>query len=222
MKMINRILSAVLFFTIALFLNPISAIGQEAVKDAEKLLDKVSKTYKSYNSIQAEFEMHFKAPEEDIEDTQKGKVFLKGDKYKLELQGQEVICDNSTIWTYLKEAEEVTINTYEPDEESITPNQLFTIYEKDFIYRISEKVNEGGKTLTVVELTPNDKTKSYFKIKLFIDDSVYQIQKAKVFDKNGNRYTYTLSNINTKTGLEDSFFSFDASKYPDVEVVDLR
>jgi len=58
-------------------------------------------------------------------------LYVKGNKYKVQVKNQEVISDNKTVWTYIKDANEVQVNDYEPDENSITPSQIFTIYEKD-------------------------------------------------------------------------------------------
>jgi len=71
-------------------------------------------------------------------------------------------------------------------------------------------------------LTPFDKSKPYFKIKLFIEKATSNIAKAKVFDKNGNRYTYFVSNFTPNPNLPDLFFTFDQKAYAGVEVIDLR
>ena len=44
----------------------------------------------------------------------------------------------------------------------------------------------------------------------------------KVFDKNGNRYTYVVLSFNTKSNLEDAFFKFDKKSKPGVVEIDLR
>jgi outer membrane lipoprotein-sorting protein len=48
------------------------------------------------------------------------------------------------------------------------------------------------------------------------------ICSTKVYEKTGNRYTYSVSNMNTSSIVPDNTFLFDAKKYPGVEVVDLR
>ncbi len=199
-----------------------AAIAQDPVKDADNLLAKVSKKYKSYSSIKADFTLNIKSPEGEVDDTQKGTVFIKGDKYMLDMKGQKVYNNGETVWTYLEDAEEVTVSDFEPEEGSISPNDLFTIYEKDFLYRMADKATENGKTYQVVELTPNDKSLPYFKIKLFIDEAQSQILKARVFDKNGNKYTYEIKSFNPNTSLDDSYFVFNKNTHPDVDVIDLR
>ena len=55
-----------------------------------------------------------------------------------------------------------------------------------------------------------------------IDKNSKNIVSTKVFEKNGNRYTYIVTNMKTNTTLPESLFVFNAKDYPNVEVVDLR
>jgi len=73
-----------------------------------------------------------------------------------------------------------------------------------------------------VELTPVDKTKPFFKVVIIVDKATKLISSTQVFEKNGNRYTYSMNNIVTNSTLADDMFAFDTKKYPGVEVIDLR
>jgi outer membrane lipoprotein-sorting protein len=75
---------------------------------------------------------------------------------------------------------------------------------------------------SIVDLMPKDKSKPFFKVRIWIDKSAKYIKRMKVFDKNGNLYTYSVSSFKSNANLEDSFFKFDASKHPGVHVEDLR
>ncbi len=42
---------------------------------------------------------------------------------------------------------------------------MFTnFYDKDFLYKLNGETKQGNKTLQEIELTPVDKTKSFFKV----------------------------------------------------------
>lgn len=84
------------------------------------------------------------------------------------------------------------------------------------------ETKKGKKTIQQIELTPIDKTKTFFKVLVDIDKSTNNIVSTKVFEKNGNRYIYTITSMKTDTAMPDSLFVFDTKKYPKVEVVDLR
>lgn len=198
------------------------AIAQQKDLKAQQILNGVSSKFKEYKSLQADFTMKVESAGKTIPTEEKGTLFLKGDHYRLQLRNQEIISDQITVWTYLKTANEVQISTFEPNDNTISPSDLFTLYEKDFLYAFIEEKMSGGKALQIIELTPNDKSKPYFKVRLAIDKSAKMIQSAVLFDKNGSRYTYEITRLIANPSLSSSFFSFDPSDYPGIEVVDLR
>ncbi|MBU6204394.1 MAG: outer membrane lipoprotein carrier protein LolA [Bacteroidetes bacterium] len=189
---------------------------------ATKILNEISQKYKSYTTLQTYFTLKVEERDGKIISNQQGILHTKGDKYKLELPGQELYCDNETCWLYLKDANEVQINNYDPLEQSIIPTQFYTIYEKDYFYALTEEITENNKVYQIIELTPNDKSKSYFKIKLSINKANKSITNIKVFDKGGSRYVYEIQKQTPNLILNDTFFKFDATKHPGIEVIDLK
>ena len=150
---------------------------------------------------------------------------LKGEKYVLIMSDQEIFNDGKTIWTFLKDANEVNVDYYMPDEGDLSPNNIYSAYKKGYRYRWNENKKIGSRTLEVVELQPEDPKdpdKMFFKIILYIDNSDYTIHSWEMYDRAGNIFSYTISGFNPQFQASDDFFQFSESKYPDVEVVDLR
>ena len=48
------------------------------------------------------------------------------------------------------------------------------------------------------------------------------LAKWTMFEKSGNKHIYNISDFDGSITVSDAAFKFDLSKYPDVEVVDLR
>ena len=213
-----------LFSIFTFFLSIFSYQPDKQLNDpnAKKLLDAVSKTYKSFNSIEAGFSLTTVNPVQNKTTTQTGNVYLKGEKYKLLMGKQEIFCDKQSVWTYLKDINEVQINDYEANKEDITPSNMFTIYQNDFNYMMNGEEVIDKVNCSVVDLMPKDKSKPFFKVRIWIDKNVKYIKRMKVFDKNGNLYTYNVTSFNSKANLDDNYFKFDASKHPGVHVEDLR
>ena len=189
--------------------------------DAKKILDAISTKFKGYKSVTAKFVLKIENASGKSIGTKSGSVFMKATKYRISMPGQEMFSDGSTTWTYEKSSNEVTINKIDPAANSITPQKLFTnFYDKDFLYKLNGMVKEGGKDMQEIELTPVDKSKPFHKVLLYVNNLT--ICSTKVYEKTGNRYTYSVSNMNTSSIVPDNTFLFDAKKYPGVEVVDLR
>ncbi|MEP7165127.1 MAG: outer membrane lipoprotein carrier protein LolA [Ferruginibacter sp.] len=214
--------SLVLIFTIFLTVHAQVPKGMgSSDPEAKKVLDGVSAKFKNYKSVQAKFLLRIENASGKSLGTKTGTVYMKGTKYRISVTGQEIYCDGTNIWTYDKVSKEVTINKIDPSANSITPQKLFTnFYDKDFLYKLNGSVKMNGKAMQEVELTPIDKTKAFHKVLVYVDKSV--INTTKVFEKTGNRYTYSVSNMATNGSIADATFIFDAKQYPGVEVVDLR
>lgn len=192
---------------------------------AKKILDKVSLKTKEYKTIQIKFSYTIEDKKENVKETNKGYVFLKGNKYKLIIPGTEIFSDGKTVWSYIKDAEEIDITEPSEDEESIfNPAKLFSIYEKGFKYQYMGENTVDGIAYAVIDLFPeNPGQKSYSRIRLFIDTKKSQIQTIKTFGNNGIDYSIIVDTFKTGVKLPDALFTFDKSKYPaTVEVVDLR
>jgi outer membrane lipoprotein carrier protein len=210
------------FFTLLLALVGLEPDPQLNDPKAKVLLDAVSKMYKSYASIQANISLTTNNTAQNKTTTQTGSVYLKGEKYKMVMGKQEVFCDKQSVWTYLKDINEVQINDYEANKEEITPSNMFTIYQNDFNYMMNGEEVVDKTNCAIVDLMPKDKSKPFFKVRIWIDKNAKYIKRMKVFDKNGTHYIYQVTSFNSKANLEDSFFKFDAAKHPGVHIEDLR
>lgn len=190
---------------------------------AKTILDKVSAKFKTFKGVQSGFNLKVEDAKGKVQGDKKGNVYMKGTKYKVALTGQEIFCDGNNVWTYDKASNEVTITKFDPSTNTITPQKMFTnFYDKDFLYKLNGEKKEGTKTIQEIEMTPLDKSKSFHKVLVYVDKAAQTIYSTKVMEKNGNKYTYTVSSLNGNAVINDSQFVFDKKKYPGVEEVDLR
>ena len=191
--------------------------------DAKKILDNVSAKFKTYKTVKANFTLKIENSAGKLQGTKSGIVYMKGPKYRVTVSDQEMYSDGNNIWSYDKSANEVQITKYDPSANTISPQKMFTnFYDKDFLYKLNSETRQGNKTVQEIELTPVDKTKPFFKVLVNIDKNSKNIMSTKVFEKNGNRYIYTVNDMQTNINLPESLFVFNAKDYPQVEVIDLR
>jgi negative regulator of sigma E activity len=105
----------------------------------------------------------------------------------------------------------------------MTPQKMFTnFYDRDFYYKLNGEKKIAGKTVQEIEMTPTDKTRPFHKVYVLVDKASNNIYSARFLEKSGNRYSYTVTKLAQAAAVTDADFTFNKSKYPGVEVVDLR
>ncbi len=214
---ILKSLTAALFITVvALF--PLIVNAQSAEKKATALLEEVTARMKAYKTMKLEFTYSMVNKSQKINESFKGSLISKGDKYRLSISGQLIISDGKTTWTYQKDANEVQINDVSATDDASTPTKFMMSYGNNYKSKlISEKGN-----LVVIEMSPIKGRKKLSKVNLTLDKETKQIKSMQVFDKSGAVFTYNIESFITNQPIADSEFTFKASNYPKVEVIDMR
>jgi outer membrane lipoprotein-sorting protein len=196
-------------------------IFAQAKKSPEEILKEVSEKTKSYSTIKVAFTYNMDNPSAKVHESESGTLLVKGDKYRLDIAGQVVMCDAVNSWTYLPESNEVQINSVEEDEDVITPTKLLTSYSEDYKSKLAGEATRNGKTHYVIELKPNT-VKSITGVELQIDKELMRIMRIALQDKSGNTFTYIVDKFETNVPAKDSDFTFNPGVYPGVEVIDMR
>lgn len=191
---------------------------------AKAILDELSAKTKLYTSVKADFSFNMTNKEKKVNETQDGSIQLKSNKYKLNIKGQEVISDGKTVWTYLKDANEVQVNNVDNDSpDAINPSTIFTIYEKGFKYKFEKEELQGKTTIQTINLYPlNPDKKKYHTVKLMIDKAKKQISSVKMLMKDGSVYSYQIKTFVANQEMNDSNFTYNPKSHPGAEIVDLR
>jgi outer membrane lipoprotein-sorting protein len=216
----HLLLSLVLIVSLSAFSQGKSTTNDPA---AIKVLDGVSAKFKTYKSVQAAFAYKVENATGKVMSTKTGTILMKGTSYKIMFNGLEVFCNGTTVWSYDKAAKEVTVNNLDVSGGGITPQKLFSnFYDKDFYSLLKGESKVAGKTVQEIQMTPVDKSKTFHSVVLLIDKAAQSIYSTKVMEKNGNRYSYTVSSMKTNIPATDAMFVFDPKKYPGVAVEDLR
>jgi outer membrane lipoprotein carrier protein len=213
---------SLLFLIIILLTTLLKAQDTEkGDKKSNEILDRLTKKTEACNSIKAEFSYIMKNTDAGIDEKTEGTLYVKGDKYRLLIAGQVVISDGATTWTYIKDSEEVQINSVDNSEESITPNKLLTSYNKDYKSKFVKESFQYGTTVNIVDLTPIV-GKSYSSVRVIIDKAKDQLLEITIFDKNGSTYSYIINKFEPNAAVSDSQFEFNKTEFPGADIVDMR
>lgn len=193
------------------------AISAQSDKKAQTILNEVSAQTKSYKTVRIEFTYQMENTAQKINDSYKGVLVSKGDKYKLTISGQDVISDGKTVWTFLKDANEVQVNSVGDNEEAITPTSLLTTYSQNFKAKLIKETPQQQ----IIELTPVQK-KNFNKVKVVINRTKKMVESLSIYDKNGSVYSYIVNKMDVNQNFYDTMFTFKAADHPGVEVIDMR
>jgi outer membrane lipoprotein carrier protein len=214
-----------LLFTLAVVL--VAGVDLYAQNDdkAKKILDEMSATYKDIPAFNANFVNRLENKVEGLDEDFSGEITIMGNKYHLKVGDQEIYNNGETVWTYLKESNEVNIDYYYPEDGDMSPSNIFNAYKEGYKYRFIEQKQKGSRKVNVVELQPEagtDNFDQFIKIKLEIFDDTNTLASWQIYDKVGNVYSYTITGFNPNLKADSDMFEFDPSEYPGVEIIDLR
>ena len=205
--------------TILLFISGLAF--SQSDKNAEELLKSVIDKTASYENFKAELSYTMVNLEMDIDEKKTGLIYVKGDSYRIEMEGQVIISDAKTVWTYLEDSEEVMISDVEDSDENISPTKILTTYDQQYKARFDTDKKYKNAALKVINLKPNE-GKQFEKMSLTVNENSKSLESFSVYDKNGNVFTYNIINLTPNLDLPESTFTFDPKQYPEVDVIDMR
>lgn len=213
----------ILTYTLLLLISIPVAKAQQDPK-AKEILDKLSAATKAHETIVADFKVTYTSTQNNASNSSEGNIKIKGEKYQMDFMGTITYFNGETIWSYLKEANEVNISDPMEDGSDLmgNPQSVFTIYEHDFKYKYLGTEIDRGKTLWVVDLYPEDLSQQYARIRLYINKDELYLAGAQIYGKEGSNFTINISNFKTNVPLPDETFVFNKQDHPDAEVIDLR
>ena len=212
-KIFSLLLAALLFVNLA-----------QAQQDpkAGKILDAMSQKYAAMKAFKADFAQTMENPSAKVKETMAGNILVSGEKYRLGVSGQEIISNGNLMWTFLKDANEVTITESDDEAEAMAPSKIFDMYKKGYKYAFAGTETIDGATHDVIELAPEDRKNPIYKVRLYINQKDKSLKSWEMFRNNGSRYIYTIQNFEANPTLSSDAFTFNKAKHKGVNVVDLR
>ena len=184
---------------------------------ANDILKQLSENTRSYETMDVDFDFNFVNLSQDINEAQKGNIKIHKNKFRLNLNQQLIISDDSTQWIFLKESNELQIMEYDSEDDMLSPNKLFTIYENGYKSNYVETTESNH----IIDLFPIE-SNEFKNIQIQVDIDKIQLKKIILFDKNGGSFSYVITRFETNNDLASELFKFNVEDYNDVEIIDLR
>ncbi len=221
-----------IFFTVTFAAISVLVMGQTATfssnqesdPEATAVLDELRQTFDAYDTAKYDFDIDIEIPGSAVE-TRAGDLVQKGEKFVFTFGDQIVYSDNESVWIH-----DPTINSVQiydadfgDDGSFISPTEMLNIYKSDdYTYAIVNEYFEGQTVVKELDFKPLDTDSEFFKIRLELIGKNNDIKSIKVFSKDGSRYILRIKSIIPNEKIEDDYFTFDASKYENIQIENLR
>ncbi len=208
-------------FLVAFALTVFAALPSFAgTPTASEIVRNVQENYNQTKDATIRFTQTVVYPLSKLSKTITGTLFLKKrNMYRIDTDDKVIVTDGKTSWVYLPGSQQVLIDNFRDDKNTITPDKFLLNVPSDyFAVLLSTRQLDSGYAYTL-RLTPKSDNSFIRSIRIVIN-SDWTVRSAEVADMNDTRYTYKVDSLAMNTGLPDSKFEFVPPK--GAQVVDLR
>ena len=213
-----------IFIVITLIVYSICGFNQTEAEHNDKskgILEKVSNAYQKNKTTKFNFKLTILS--EDINETQEGYALLQGDNFFYKTEEREVICDGNSVWTYLPDDNECYIDLLEDLENTINPNEIFTIWKEGFKFQYIGEKTINNELIHQIKMFPKSPEKSkYHTLLMEINETNSSIKQAIIKSKDGVTIQFEILQLTSNPSLENNTFKWDISKHPNVDEIDNR
>jgi len=153
-----------------------------------------------------------------------GVIWMKGLKYKIEVDEYIVYYNGKKLYSQNTETEEVYVSEPDPDQPGYlqaVPIRVIKSYALDFKYRYMGTTSFRGKDRVEIQLYPKDITGPYSMMKMFIHPTTLRLEAIQLKHKEGIQYTMVLTEKKEQPSMDEQTFEFDPSAYPNTEIIEL-
>lgn len=201
-------------YILVLFLALVVSAPGIAGETADQVLRKCASGINGANGLSASFTMSYGKQKVT------GTIKASGKMFVLQTSSSSTWYDGKNMWTYNSNNRETTLMTPTASEVAeANPLSLVNSYSSLFVASYAKGQIKGCKTIV---LTPKSKRSGYQSVHITVPDGSVFPSKLIVVPTSGQKVTITISNVKTSQKLAASTFAYPKSKYPNVEIVDIR
>ena len=210
--------------TLSISILFVSIFSQNDFNHNEKsksILEKVSTAYQKNSSTKFNFKLTILS--QDINETQNGYALVKDEKFYYKTEEREVICNGTVVWTFFPEDNECYIDLLEDVDNSINPNEIFTIWKQGFKFQYVKEYLIKSEKIHEIKMFPENPSKSkYHTLLMEINENKSSIQQAIIKSKDGVTIKFEIIDMSANPSLEKDTFVWNKSNYPNVDEIDNR
>ncbi len=152
--------------------------------------------------------------------TAEGLLVLQGEMFTISTPGMVSWYDGKSQWTYSDQIGEV--NVISPTAEEVQQINPFAIVKSFSSSYSSEQVKSSSAGVTTLRLTAKNRKSDISSADVTINDKTLYPTRIVLTMSNRQKVTINIKNVKAGGKLPVSNFRFDAKRYPNVQVIDLR
>lgn len=199
--------------TLAIIILTISSQAQTADEFFKSVIEKT----KSYDNISIVFNYKMINKAAGINESMPGYGSMKGDSFKINVSGQELISNGKVLWTHLVDDEEVMISDVS-DGGSSSPLAIIDSFSDNVQI---DFISIDNSDIKVIEVKEKDGD-TFDKIQITVNSKDLKIKKIHAYGLDNNEFVYEITEFTTNQELPDDFFIFNEALHPNVEIIDMR
>lgn len=206
-------------FSISLLIISITTGFSQQNTDAVRLINEYIQTIQQ-ETITADFILRVSEKNEVNSQSFSGKAILSADKFFLEMDDLMVWFDGKTQWTYMMNANEVTIT--DPDAEELAQTNPITIISA---FRSVSNINFSKTKSNInhlIEFSPKTKKADFNKIVVALNKTNNQLAYLNIYYTNGVSNELKFTSYQQSKAVNAAVFMFDKTKAKGAFVNDLR
>ena len=184
--------------------------AQTSSKDALQLYEQTKTKINNLKNYSFTFTM------QNSENYFDGNIKVKGEKFKIQLEGLSMIYDGQKTYNINPQDKEVNVYNQSESMGIMTPSSLLSYFktsEYNFQWDIEQQLNDGRK-IQFIKLTPKSGSQVKNSGLIGIDLKTNMVYKIIEIDAFQGRNTLTINNFKSNQNIADSEFQFKKADYP--------
>lgn len=208
-RIMNRLIGRILWLLVLM-----SAVMPAYAINASQVLDRAASSLAKSKGVTAAYTLVSGSAR------QSGSIKSKGKKFVITAGGVTTWYDGHTQWNLNAASGEVTVSTPTAQElASGNPYLLVTSYKTHYTLKPLKSKIPGTYA---IQLSPKSAQNPVKQAVIYIRSSDYMPCRLDVTPRKGSVTSVMITSIKKGVSLADSDFVFPKSRYPKVEVIDLR
>ena len=195
-----------------------SAHSQTIDSKSQKILDEVTRNYKSKKN--SYFKFSYTSGSGKNLRSQTGIFYSDNTRYKLKIMGTEQIFDGNKLYNINDEDKEVTISKPNDEQIHFSPLSYLDSYKKEYDVTYSGKKTMSGIPVDVIKMIPV-KNNGLKNVTLYVNTPQKKLIKLEQITTSNEVAVIGISDYKENQKLSPNLFTFDKSKYQNYLITEI-